>query len=263
MATPANESIVKAFALLNLIARQPSGMTLAEAARSLEMTVPTTHRFLKTLVSVGALKCGDKKRYFLRTDLLPSPFHANRSGEIRAILQRHVETLSFELRETVHVAILFDDMVKYIAKAEAPRSLRITTVVGTTLEAYCTGVGKVLLAFSLAAELARYIAAGDFHALTPKTITTKDGLVDELKKVRARGYAIDEEEFELGLRCIAAPIFSGKKVVAAISSSGPSSRFRPSVYSTIASDIVRTASGIGRELSSFSPEELQMHLIEL
>ena len=261
MATPKNESIVKAFGLLTLIARQNSGLTLAEAARAIDMTVPTTHRFLNTLVSVGALERNDKKRYFLGSALLRSSLHGHQSGEMRAMFHRHAETLSHVLRETVHVAIFIDDMVKYIAKAEAPRSLRISTVVGTTLEAYCTGVGKVLLAFMPENELQRYIAVGNFHSLTPRTITTKDGLFTELEKVRESGYAIDDEEFELGLRCIAAPIFAGDKVVAAISSSGPTTRLAPSVYQPIATEIMRTAAAIGRELSSYSRDESQMSLV--
>jgi len=262
MATPKNESIVKAFGLLTLIARQQHGMTLAEAAKAMDMTVPTTHRFLNTLVSVGALERNDKKRYFLGSALLQSPMHGHQSSEVRAMFHRHAETLSHELRETVHVAIFVDDMVKYIAKAEAPRSLRISTIVGTTLEAYCTGVGKVLLAFMPEPELQRYISAGNFHPLTPRTITTTTGLVEELEKVRACGYAIDDEEFELGLRCIAAPIFAGDTVVAAISSSGPSTRFEPSVYESVSANILRTAAAIGRELSSYSLDERQIKFID-
>lgn len=262
MATPKNESIVKAFGLLTLIAQQQSGMTLAEAAKEMDMTVPTTHRFLNTLVSVGALDRNDKKRYFLGRSLLRSPLQGRQSREVRELFHRHAETLSHELRETVHVAVFVDDMVKYVAKAEAPRSLRISTVVGTRLEAYCTGVGKVLLAFMPETELERYIAVGNFHSLTPRTITTKEEIFAELEKIRTCGYSIDDEEFELGLRCIAAPIFAGGRVVAAISSSGPSTRFAPAVYDSISSEIVRTARTIGRELSSYSLDESQMKLID-
>lgn len=258
MTTPKNESIVKGFGLLTLIARHQSGLTLAEAAKAMGMTVPTAHRFLKTLVSVGALERNDKKRYFLSSVLLESPLQGHRSRDLRMMFQRHVETLSHKLRETVHVACFLDDMVQYIAKAEAPRSLRISTIVGTTLEAYCTGVGKVLLAFMPSQELERYIAGGNFYALTPRTITTREGLVAELQKVREQGYAIDDEEFELGLRCIAAPIFAGDRVVAAISSSGPSTRFAPAAYKTISLEITRTASSIGREMTAYPIDEAQL-----
>jgi len=258
MTTPKNESIVKGFGLLTLIARHPSGLTLAEAAQAMEMTVPTAHRFLKTLVSVGALERDDRKRYHLGAVLQGSPLLGVRSRDLRTTFHRHAETLSHTLRETVHVARFVDDMVQYVAKAEAPRSLRISTVVGTTLEAYCTGVGKVLLAFMPATELKRYVSGGNFYPLTPKTITTRDGLIAELQKVRAAGYAIDDEEFELGLRCIAAPIFAGDRVIAAISSSGPTSRFVPAIYGEISSEIMRTAAAIGREITSYSLEDSQM-----
>lgn len=258
MTTPKNESIVKGFGLLTLIARHPSGLTLAEAAKAMEMTVPTAHRFLKTLVSVGALERNDKKRYFLGSAMLASPLQGHRSRDLRTLFHRYAETLSHTLRETVHVACFVDDMVQYIAKAEAPRSLRISTIVGTMLEAYCTGVGKVLLAFMPPPELERYVAGGNFHALTPRTITTREGLIAELQKVRTQGYAIDDEEFELGLRCIAAPIFAGDRVIAAISSSGPSTRFAPAAFDSIAAEIMRTASAIGREVTSHPIDEAQL-----
>lgn len=258
MATPKNESIVKGFGLLTVIARHQSGLTLAETAKAMEMTVPTAHRFLKTLVSVGALERNEKKRYFLGSALLGSPVHAHRPRDLRPLFHRHAETLSHTLRETVHVACFTDDMVQYIAKAEAPRSLRISTVVGTTLEAYCTGVGKVLLAFMPPHQLDRYVAGGNFHPLTPNTITTQEGLHAELQKVRADGYGIDDEEFELGLRCIAAPIFADNKVIAAISSSGPSARFAPAAYGTISFEIMRTAAAIGREVTSYSLDDSEM-----
>lgn len=261
MATPKNESVVKAFALLTLVARHPSGLTLAEAAQEMGMSVPTAHRILKTLLSVGALERNDKKKYFLSSTLLGSPLQGHRSRDLRTLFRRHAEALSHKLCETVHIACFSDDMVQYIAKAEAPRSLRISTIVGTRLEAYCTGVGKALLAFMPQQELERYFASGHFHALTPRTITTPEALLAELKKVRTQGFALDDEEFELGLRCIAAPIFAGDRVIAAISSSGPSSRITPPVYDNMSSEIIRTASTISREVSTYPLDDSQLSLL--
>ncbi len=258
MPTPKNESVVKAFRLLTLIARQSGGMALGEVAQETGMTVPTAHRFLKTLVSVGALDRSDEKRYVLGTALIGAAPKPPKPPDLLGMLSRHSESLCHVLRETVHVATFADDMVKYIVKAEAPRSLRISTVVGTTLEAYCTGVGKALLAFMPATEVRRYMAGGSFYALTHRTITTHEAFVTELAKIRECGYSIDDEEFELGLRCIAAPIIVREHLVAAISCSGPSSRIEPSVFQTIATEVKRTAATIGRELSSYGLDELQI-----
>lgn len=258
MATPTNESVVKAFRLLTLIAGEREGMTLGEAARQTGMTVPTAHRFLKTLVSVGALERDDDKRYSLGSALLRAAPQTPRIPDVLAMFSRHSESLCHTLRETVHVATFVDDMVQYIVKAQAPRSLHISTIVGTTLEAYCTGVGKALLAFMPPAEVERYMAGGTFHPLTPRTITTPDAFLAELEKIRACGYSIDDEEFEIGLRCIAAPIFVRDRPVAAISCSGPSSRIEPSVFSMVAAEVMRTAAAIGRELSSYGLDEQQI-----
>ena len=258
MATPSNESVLKAFRLLMLIASEREAITLGEAAEKTDMTVSTAHRFLKTLVCVGALERDDQKRYSLGSIMRQNGPQLSRMPDVLAMLSRHSESLCAVLRETVHVATFVDDMMRYIVKGQAPRSLHISTIVGTTLEAYCTGVGKAVLAHMPPDEVNRYLAGGVFYPLTPKTIICPDLFQRELEKIRACGYSIDDEEFETGLRCVAAPIFVHETPFAAISVSGPSSRIEPSAFPRISLEVMRTATAIGRELSSYGLDEQQI-----
>lgn len=224
MNTPMNKSVVKLFQVLSAFQGVPDGLTLTEIAQRSGVVVPTAHRFLRTLVSLGALEQASQGRYIIGPALreLSVPGSAIKTGE--DILHHHVCQLSLTVRETVHVAVLDGDMVNYIAKVENQRSKGIVTLVGTDLEAYCTGVGKVLLAHQPGNFIRHYLRSGAFVALTPTTITEHEDLLRELEKVRQEGYAIDDEEFEVGLRCVAVPISIYGRVVGALSCSGPTSR---------------------------------------
>lgn len=224
MGTPLNKSVVRAFQLLEVFKNEHNGLSLGEAANLSKMAVPTAHRFLRTLLSLGALDQIDDGRYVIGSTIEGFVRDGNIEGEASAILNRHVRQLAATLHETVHVAEMAGSMAFYTCKAETQRSLKIVTQVGTSLEAYCTGVGKVLLAHQSSETISRYLYKGDLIALTPHTITDRDDIFRELAKIREQGYAIDDQEFEMGLRCLAAPIQANGRVIAALSCSAPSSR---------------------------------------
>jgi DNA-binding IclR family transcriptional regulator len=224
VSTPLNKSVLRAFHLLEAFKNKRDGLTLREAADRSRMTVPTAHRFLRTLLSLGALDQRCEGRYVIGSTLTGFAQNNAKNEDAEAILDRHVRQLAATLHETVHVAELVGSMAYYTAKAETQRSLKIVTQVGTSLEAYCTGVGKVLLAHESAEMVSRYLDKGELIALTSHTITDRDGILRELEKVRELGYAIDDQEFEVGLRCLAAPIYLNGRVVAALSCSAPLSR---------------------------------------
>lgn len=224
MSTPLNQSVLRAFQLLEAFRNEQNGLSLREAANLSNMTVPTAHRFLRTLLSLGALDQSDDGRYIIGSTMKAFARDYAGGGNATAILNRHVRQLAATLHETVHVAEMRGSMACYTAKAETQRSLKIVTQVGTSLEAYCTGVGKVLLAHQSTEMVSGYLDKGDLIALTPHTITNRGEILRELEKVREQGYAIDDQEFEMGLRCLAVPIQMNERVVAALSCSAPLGR---------------------------------------
>lgn len=248
MTTPLNASIIKAFRLLSAFKGTRGGLSVVEAAERSGLTVPTAHRFLRTLLSTGAVDLLPTNRYVIGAGLRILANPEDDGETVSGILQHHVQQLATDVRETAHVATLADDMVQYVAKAETPRSLKIATRIGTALEAYCTGVGKLLLAHQPDAYVRSYLETGDFVALTPHTLTTPRQIMAELARIRQQGHALDNEEFEIGLRCIAAPIVVRDRVIAALSCSGPSSRMTDAVIEALIAKTKRRAQLIGREL---------------
>jgi DNA-binding IclR family transcriptional regulator len=248
MTTPMNNSVIKAFKLLDIVKLIPEGLSLIDAAERAGMTVPTTHRFLRTLLSLGALDQTAEGRYIAGRTLRDQSQIPQVGNSPAAVLEHHVIQLAATLRETAHVAVLDGNVIRYIAKAETQRSLRIVTQLGTTLEAYCTGVGKMIIAYKSDNYVASYLQSGDFVALTDRTITDPATFLRELQKVRDVGYAVDNEEFEAGLRCVAAPIWVDGKVVAALSCSAPASRLTDANLPFFVAVTKRRAQVIAQEL---------------
>jgi DNA-binding IclR family transcriptional regulator len=157
-------------------------------------------------------------------------------------------------QETVHLVIADGLDVVYIDKRESLQSMRIVSQVGLRLPAYCTGVGKAILAFIDEAELDRLLAGARLKSFTPHTITDKRMFKQHLQEVKRCGYALDNEEIIQGLRCVGAPIrdYSGK-VVAALSVSGPSVRMGPARIEEIILATVQAAAEISHQLGYLEP----------
>lgn len=221
MATPTNGSVQLGFSILRQFATS-SGQdcTLTEVARAMDLPVPTVHRFLKTLAGVGALATLPGGRYTLGPQL------ADLGGLVRyeTLLQqssnRIIEQLANRLGVTVHLAVLEGGMAKIIAKKIGNPSFRVTTRVGARYEPYCTASGKVLLSALSALELDDYLHTGALVPLTPRTVTNSASLVELVADVRRRGVAIDDEEFQSGVACLAIAVKNSVgRPVAALSAS--------------------------------------------
>jgi DNA-binding IclR family transcriptional regulator len=225
MGTPVNNSVARAFRLLEAFGAGEDELSGQELARRTGLAPATAHRFLLTLEQLGAVSRGPGGGFRLGMLLVDLAGRVARHKVLAAAAQAHVDALVAALRETVHVAVLEGEEVAYVAKGESDRSLQINTYVGKLLPAYCSGVGKVLLAGLDAAGLDRYFAAARLTPLTRHTITDRARLTRELKRVAARGHAVDDQETEEGLRCVAVPIIGRDgRVEAAISVAGPATR---------------------------------------
>jgi IclR family acetate operon transcriptional repressor len=147
--------------------------------------------------------------------------------------------------ETVNLMILQDGMGVYIDRVESPQRLRMVSFVGTREELHCTAVGKALLAFLSEPEVDKIIEKHGLAQKTPKTITNPGQLKQHLSQIRKMGYSIDDEEAEIGVRCIGAPIFNYKnKIEASISVSAPSYRLEKQKLKEVASLVKEIAEEI-------------------
>lgn len=240
-------SVAKALMILNLFAEHQREMSLGEIAEELQMAKSTLHGLLATLRDFGYLEqSSENGKYRLGMQLFALGNIVANSWDVKKVAAPFIQSLVDELGETVHLVVFDEGEVLYIDKRESTRSLRIVSQVGTRLPAHCTGVGKVFLADLPLDEVKNIISIKGLPRYTKNTITEFQRLEEELNEVRLQGYAIDDEEIMDGLRCVAVPIRDyTKKVCAAISISGPVSKFQGEELESVINLMVK----VGREIS--------------
>lgn len=215
------QSVERAFGLLGLIADAGGRATLSELAERAGLPMPTIHRLLRTLVGMGYVRQLQDRGYALGPSLIRLGDLAGR--QLGDVVRPQLRHLVAELGETANVAVLDGDMVVYISQVPSPHSMRMFTEVGRRAHPSATGVGKAILA-GLDPERARQIVTSSgMPTPTPKSIGDLPSLEAELDRIRERGYSVDEEEQELGVRCFAVEV-AGAPTPMAISVSGPTTR---------------------------------------
>jgi DNA-binding IclR family transcriptional regulator len=195
----------KSAALLHLVLADGGRTPLRELAERLGLPLSTAYRLLTAYRRVGLVGAVARGRYAAGLELVDLAARADRHAILAGAARPALRRLARQLRQTVHLGILEADMVTYLVK-EHGGGPKLFSRAGMQLEAYCSGVGKMLLASLPKEERDRYLAAGPFIALTPRTMTDPDALRDALVVIRRQGYAIDNEEVVDGLRCLAAPV---------------------------------------------------------
>ena len=216
----------RALAALEVLASRPGECSLAEICATLKLHKSTVHRLMMVLEQHRLVdKNPDTGRYRLGLKLFEFGSKAFGTVDLRRYAKPYMDRLQRELGETVFFCMLDDGQVFYLEKIESQQSVRTACTVGSRAPAYCTAVGKAMLAELPDAEVNEIIRRWGLKAVTPNTITTATELRQELKAIRARGYAIDNEEKEPGLRCVSAAVRGESgKLLAGLSVSGPAFR---------------------------------------
>lgn len=219
-------SVSRAMKILELLAQSQRGLTLSDISRRLALPKSSTHVLIKTLEHIGYLKSSKLTgRFCFGLKLVSLSNMALENLDLREQARPFLQDLMMRSGLTVHLAILEGAEAVIIEKVEAPGMLQLATWVGRRLDANSSGVGKALLAFS-----DEEITSLRFHRRpmarnNRNTISSPERLARELKKVRALGYAFEDEEGEIGFRCIGAPICaSGAHAIASISVAGATSQ---------------------------------------
>ena len=209
---------MKAFAILKAFNDPEEWLTSCELSRRANLPEASGYRLIQTLEEVGAVVRGSKGRYRPGLLLLSLSHNVTLTELLRDASHVLMSGLARTLGLTIHLGVLEQGMVTYVAKVSYPGAFPVHTRVGAQLEPYCSGLGKVLLAALPDEEVESFILEGALIALTPYTITTAAALRAELKLVRERGYALDDREHQANMRCIAVPVLDGEgRAVAALS----------------------------------------------
>lgn len=215
------QSVDRALTILEILKDSGEGIGVTELGGRVGLHKSTVYRLLATLARRGYVEQDPvTERYSLGLKLVELGSAVLERLELRDLARPYLKELMEASQEVVHLVVLQDGEVVYIDKVECPGPVKMYSQLGRRVPAHATAVGKVLLAF-LPPESREAIIARGLPALTPNTITDPERLRAELERIRERGYAFDCEENELGIRCVAGPIFShAGQVVAAFSISG-------------------------------------------
>jgi DNA-binding IclR family transcriptional regulator len=248
------DAAAKALDLLTAFSFGEPRLSLADLAARTRIPRPRAFRLLTTLELAGFVaRINGEYQLGIKCFVLGNVVAS--SLDLREKALAHLERLRDSAGETVHLAVLDEWQVLYLERLQSPHPIGfMRSRVGGAVPAYCTSLGKTLLAFKPAAEVDAWLRAQPLKAMTPQTITSVRRLQKELKGIRQRGYALDEQEHEISVRCIAAPIHNhAGEVIAAISIAGPADRMpRPLAGSPMSAAIVATARAISTELGAVS-----------
>ncbi len=242
--------IDRAVAILQVLADSPADLAPAEIAERLRLHKSTIHRLLMVLERHRFIRKNPAHgKYALGLRLFELGSRAAKGQSLRDHAQPFLARLVREAGETAHVAVLDDGDMVSVANVEGPRTLRMPSTVGRRTPAHCSAVGKAVLAFLPQSIFDDLIGRRPLIALTAKTLATAGALAAELRRIRARGYAIDDEEIEEGLRCVGAPVrdYTGQ-VVGALSIAGPTFRITKKKVPALAGSVLAVAGALSVEL---------------
>jgi len=215
----------RAVSVLEALSESDTPLSLAEICQRVGLHKSTAHRSLMVLERSALIERTLENRFRLGLRLYELGNRAVEQIDLRARVYPFFRRLAAEVGETVHLGVLQKTSVVYLDKVEPNRRVCMSSKIGTSNPVYCTSMGKAMLAFQPEEMIEEIVAKIRFTPYTPKTLCSREKLLEYLKIVRRRGYAIDDQEIELGVRCVGAPVLNEDHwAIAAVSVSGPSSR---------------------------------------
>lgn len=250
-------SVSRAMKILELLAQSQRGLALSDISRRLGIPKSSAHVLIKTLEVMGYLKSSKNNgRYCFGLKLVSLSNTALENLDLREQARPFLQHLMLRTGLTVHLAILEGAEAVIIEKIEAPGMLRLATWVGRRLDANSSGVGKALLAFAAEGNCDQRFTGRPLARHNKNTISSLERLARELRKVRELGYAFEDEEGEIGFRCIGVPLYdSANQAIAAISVAGTTSQISIDRVTKLASILKEAARQISSQLGCSSDFE--------
>jgi DNA-binding IclR family transcriptional regulator len=244
------KTVDKALRVLELLHEEKREMGITEITHRLMINKSTTYRILTTLCRHRFVqKNPANNKYKLGFKILEISSTILETINLRDLARPFLEKLRNTTNETVNLITLDEGMGVYIDRLESQHTIRMVSHIGTREELHCTGVGKALLAFLPEDQMDNVIKRYGLPRKTSATITDVSQLKEHLQMIRERGYSLDNEEAEEGIRCVGAPIFNhGEEVIAAISIAAPSYRLSVKMAHEHAHVVVETAAQISEAL---------------
>lgn len=244
------QSVERALNILEYLSGNITELGITEIAEYMGLGKSTVYGLVNTLVQEGYLEQNpDNKRYRLGLKLFEMGCIVQQRMDIREIARPYLKELSEQFKMTVHMGLYKEQEVVYIDKMDAPDTRIVYSQVGKRAPMYCTGVGKAVLAELAPEDIDWILQSQELEALTPHTLTRKEDILKELEKIRKKGYSTDDEEVELGLKCVAAAIHDHQgRPVAAISISSSAVKLTDQKMKEAAVQITAATQEISKKL---------------
>jgi DNA-binding IclR family transcriptional regulator len=241
----------RALSILELLAKSRAGLTLPELVEQSGFPRSSVHYLLVTLERRGYVQRNERtSRYLFGTNLVQLANSAWSGLSLRQQAAPFLGNLVRRAQMTAHMAILKDNEAVIVAKHSPLDGSRMATWVGKRMDVHCTGLGKALIAYLSEPELECLLREHGLPRHNENTISSPKKLREELARVVQNGFSLDDEEDEVGLRCIGAPVFDvGGRAIAAVSLSATSSQFNDSSYTFLVRETKNTAAAIGEVLA--------------
>jgi DNA-binding IclR family transcriptional regulator len=252
-------SLGKGLRVLELLAEKKE-LGVSDVARYLGSNRSGSHRVLATLKELGYVEKNKNKHYRLTFKIMEMGFKHVSRLEIRQIVRPHMEQLSKAFNETINLGYFDGQDIFHVDKIDSSEILRIDSPLGSKAPAYCTALGKSILAFLPQADLKAYLSSVRLKPHGPNTITSKKKLLEELTHIRQTGIAVDNEELSPDLRCVACNIFSHNRLFPyAISVSGPAFRHTDERIEQIKVFLKEQCKKISEKLGDFNSQQIKQH----
>jgi IclR family acetate operon transcriptional repressor len=246
-----SQAIDRAASLLLQVVEATDSVTFSELAATTGLAKSTTSRILSALERNGLLRREPGGAFSPGEAFVKYALRGNAETDLVAVALPFLERLGELSHETINLGVVRNGMVEQIAQVDSRYVLGGTNWLGRSVPMHCTALGKVFLASGAAV-----LPSGRLERLTPKTITVRSMLEEELADVRRRGYAVTDEELESGLAAVAAPVRRREgAVVAAISVSGPSTRFSPQRFNEVAAQCIAETNALSALLGYLQQRE--------
>jgi IclR family transcriptional regulator, KDG regulon repressor len=244
------QSVERAADILELFLHSGPELSVKDISVQLGISKSTAHGLIKTLDHRGYLQQNSENlKYKLGLRLFELGHHLGEQLDIVNIANPIITDLVDELKETVHLVVRQQDELIYVAKEEGPQTLRIYSQVGKRAPIHCTGVGKAILAYQTEEEVNRILDTVPLESFTEFTIIDKDEIRQQLESTKVTGYSVDDEEIEIGLKCVAAPIFNFKgEAFASLSCASPKMRVTEERLPIVIEGVKRAAAEISSKL---------------
>ena len=251
-----NESVLRAFAIIEYLAQSDDWVALRTLARDLGLVPSTAYRFLASLRDLGYVHQQEEdSRYQLTLKFAWVASRVLERTQLRRVARSAMEHLTAISNETTHLAVLEGHEIVYIDKVDNDQAVKMRSRIGTRGHIHSTAVGKSILAFLPEEERERILEDLDLVRLTKNTIVDPAKFAANLARIRSRGFSVDDEENEVGIRCVGVPVFNhAGRVAGAVSISGWTITMTQERMPQLASILQEACQQISKELGFGSPD---------